>query len=55
MIASYVAPLAASNTISANGPSRIRPVHTTQRFRRRCGCGDATAFGDEVVVCMLRS
>ena len=50
MIASYVAPLAARRTISAKSPSKIRPVHRTQRFLRRGACGHPTVLGEEVTV-----
>jgi hypothetical protein len=50
MIASYVAPLAARRTISAQSPSKIRPVHRTQRFLRRGACGHPTVLGEEVTV-----
>jgi hypothetical protein len=50
MIASYVAPLAASNTISAKSPSRIDPTHRSQPFLRRGACGGRTVLGEEVTV-----
>jgi hypothetical protein len=50
MIASYVAPLAASNTISTKSPSRIHPTHRSQPFLRRGACVGRTALGEEVTV-----
>jgi hypothetical protein len=37
-------------TISAKTPSKIRPVHRTQRFLRRGACGHPTVLGEEVTV-----